>query len=937
MSEFTLLFDPALLAPAFERGALVITPNRRLASRIRLAVAASQSVAPAAPVFALSDWIEQLWRQMIVCADPLAAGVWVLNSAQELLLWEHAVRSAETPLLRPGQAAEQAQSAFRTLSLWRQFPLSNAVRDECEVQPDSAMFLQWLDRFVAGCEKRQAIALAERDRRVVEAVRQGRLQLPSALISVGFDDLPPLHAELFQAIADYAELALPNRQQQAACIGFDSLETQLQAAALWAQRELQKNPQGPIAIVVPELNQQRALIERVLLDVLTPEHALPQQPRRLSPINFSSGTPLAKMPLIRSALQLLELAAKDIERETLLQIARAPFSAFADESIEAQVAFIDAVCSRRATKLRAAQLRYCADRVSERFSQSQWSALLHELAERVRRTRVHDAKYSCAQWSEFFSEALTLLGWPGKRTLDSIEYQQHVHWQQVLVEFARYDQVSAPIEFAVALQRLRSVMQSQVFQAQTSDTPLQVLGVLEAAGLQFSAMWLCDMGDDRWPAAAAPHPLLPRDLQRRLRMPRCDAEREFTIAQRLTQSLLASAQAIVVSYQNEREEVEREPSPLFHALPVTTADELFAGELIALLPATTRQQNNRARFVLEKFAPGRAPQWTAQETARGGSALFKDQAACAFRAFAAHRLNARSLDVPVVGLDAAERGSILHAALECIWRELKTQAALIALDEDAQAQLIARAAEMALREFSEREPLRLGPRFLAIEQKRLVRVLNGWLAVERERGDFSVHALEQTSRAEIHGLPLRLRVDRIDRLRDGRFLIIDYKTKNSNCSINEWLGDQPDEPQLPLYAHALQTQNDDEYVAIAGIAFAQVRLEKPQVVGVGDIDDKGFSLPTQFSENIVIENWQALQTQWRDVLHALAQQFIDGEAIVAPKMPSTCDFCELDSICRRYHEVIGDGYESNGHEVIGDGREVDDGREVIGDAREVDA
>jgi len=61
---------------------------------------------------------------------------------------------------------------------------------------------------------------------------------------------------------------------------------------------------------------------------------------------------------------------------------------------------------------------------------------------------------------------------------------------------------------------------------------------------------------------------------------------------------------------------------------------------------------------------------TAVETARGGSALFKNQAACPFRAFAAHRLDAYPLDEPVAGLDAAERGSILHAALEFIWREL---------------------------------------------------------------------------------------------------------------------------------------------------------------------------------------------------------------------------------------------------------------------------
>jgi len=54
-----------------------------------------------------------------------------------------------------------------------------------------------------------------------------------------------------------------------------------------------------------------------------------------------------------------------------------------------------------------------------------------------------------------------------------------------------------------------------------------------------------------------------------------------------------------------------------------------------------------------------------------------------------------------------------------------------------------------------------------------------------------------------------------------------------NCSISEWLGERPDEPQLPLYAQVLGSQILDAHMlgahmpetsgALAGIAFAQVR------------------------------------------------------------------------------------------------------------------
>ncbi|HEY3698317.1 MAG TPA: PD-(D/E)XK nuclease family protein [Spongiibacteraceae bacterium] len=903
MTNPTLLFDAELLRPAIARGALVLTPNRRLASRIRIALAAGQAAAPAAPVFALSVWLQQLWQQLVLRGDPLAAGLWVLNSTQELALWEQAVRSGDMPLLRPGQAAEQAQSAYRTLALWRQLSLSSALRTECAAQPDSGMFIEWADRFALSCAKRQALAAAERDRRVVEAALQRRLQLPPIIVTVGFDDMPPLYRALLQCIDDCSELELPDRSQQALCIGYDTLEKQLQAAALWAQRQLQKNSTGPIAIVVPELNQQRALVERVLLDVLTPEHVLPQQPRRLPLLNFSAGDALAQMPLIRCALQLLELTAHEIERETLLQLVGAPFHVIGADC-DALTMFIERICALRTSKLRAAQLRQCAEAVAQHYPQWPLATLLQQLAEHVRRERLRAAKYSARQWAEIFSQLLTTFGWPGARTLDSIEYQQHAHWQQTLIEFARFDQIAGPLDCNAALQRLRTLLQAQVFQPQTADTPLQVLGVLEAAGLQFHSLWLCDMGDDRWPAAAAPHPLLPRDLQRRLRMPRCDAEREFDIAARLTNSLLASAQNIVVSYQNQREEVARQPSPLFKTLPKINSRDLFGVDLPELLPALARRRQSHAQFHIEAFAPGRAPLIDTGETARGGSGLFKDQAACPFRAFAAHRLNARPLDEPVAGLDAAERGVILHSALEYVWRELNTQAALLALSSAQQDELIQRAAVNALRDFSAQQPHRIGLRFTQLEIVRLQRVLTGWLAIERERGEFSVHALEMRSQITFNELLLRMRVDRIDRLADGRFLIIDYKTKNANCSIHEWLGERPDEPQLPLYAAAFDS--DDE--ALAGIAFAQVRLEKPQLIGVGadDLSQQGFSLPSHFSDGEVLQDWSDLQMRWRSVLAELAQQFIEGHAPVAPKTAATCDFCALDSVCRIHHENAAD-------------------------------
>src|SRR5690606_25522542 len=149
------------------------------------------------------------------------------------------------------------------------------------------------------------------------------------------------------------------------------------------------------------------------------------------------------------------------------------------------------------------------------------------------------------------------------------EYQQVSQWLALLGELGGFDEVGGRLALGGALGALRQLVAGRVFQPQTPDAPIQVLGVLEAAGLQFEGLWLCDMGDDKWPPPAAPHPLLPRDWQRRLRMPHCDAEREFSVAARLGASLQANARTFVASYQRERDDVERHVSPLFAALPRT--------------------------------------------------------------------------------------------------------------------------------------------------------------------------------------------------------------------------------------------------------------------------------------------------------------------------------------------------------------------------------
>ena len=876
-----VLFDTTELEPLLAQGWLALTPNRRLASRIRNAAvrrAALQGsvVLPTPRVLALADWLDQLWAQY--CFTSVDAGQrWLLNSDQERALWQRVVEQSDSgELLRPAEAAQQAQQAYRTLALWRQLPLRREVAAEFDVSEESSTFRDWLGAFEQRCRALGAMSMAERDLRLLQAAEQGALILPEAVVSVAFDELTPLHRALFELISQHKTLPAPDRNRSVAALGCDDFASQIRSAAHWAQQRLQRDPSAPIAIVIPQLAQQRASVERILRDRFEPDHASPWRAHRPPPFNISAGAPLADVPLVASALQLLALVRREQPRDLLLALLDSPFHGF-DEALDANAAAIEALCAQRSERIGSAQLRQIAARIGERIPHWSFSSRLQQLADKIRRERLRQLRLTPTQWCAHFDDLLQLLGWPGRRALDSIEYQQMQQWQSALNEFGQLDAVLDEIDVDSALGALQELLSARLFQPQTADAPLQVLGLLEAAGLQFDGVWLCDMGEDQWPPAPTPNPLLPRDLQRRLAMPHSDAAREQQFANRLTQSLLAASRDVVVCYQQQRDDVSRRHSPLFGELPSLT-----------LATDALHTDAETQALTLESFAPGAAPALDPQARARGGSGIVASQSACPFQAFARHRLGGRGLDAAQEGIDAGERGELLHGALEIIWRTLADSRQLADIAEEALQRLIADAAHTVVEALRQRIPQRFGARFGELEQQRLTKLFRRWLELERQRPPFTVVAVEQQREFRLGELTLQLRVDRIDRLVDGRQLIVDYKS-GSALSTKAWIGERPEQPQLPLYGSALESEQPG---SVAGLLFAQIRGDKQKLIGLGDVELQGHGV------DVTDVPWPEQLAQWRSALLQLADEYVHGRADVAPNSKRACLYCDLADVCR---------------------------------------
>jgi len=134
----------------------------------------------------------------------------------------------------------------------------------------------------------------------------------------------------------------------------------------------------------------------------------------------------------------------------------------------------------------------------------------------------------------------------------------------------------------------------------------------------------------------------------------------------------------------------------------------------------------------------------------------------------------------------------------------------------------------------------------------------------------------------VSGIRFKVKIDRIDRLSDGREVIIDYKT--GDPYPQSWETNRPDEPQLPLYSTIHEKP-------LAGVLFAQIKPGKLRFLGFVDANvSMPGGIPVDLSARI---------KEWRNILEKLGSDFRAGHAEVDPKdVQIQCRYCPQPCFCR---------------------------------------
>jgi ATP-dependent helicase/nuclease subunit B len=823
----------------------------------------------------LEQWWQHCYEASVLAGMELPN---LLTAQQELELWQASIveHPLSAALLRPRGAAQLARDAYRNMLLWQIDWHTEPQASAFNYDADASLLLEWVQAYERQIE-RKALAI------VPQLVAQLAQQNPcETIVLAEFDEVSPLYRSALlsqtENLLDYAHNAPAGQHRIVACEDNDS---ELLQAASWAKQISLQQPDARVGILVPRLQQCRQTVQRTLQQVFTDSSSLG---RKSLPINFSAGVSLSSCGVVRSALALLKLPVEDSALPALVQLLHSRYRDGTELALEQQL--IQRLYRRGRERVPVSLLRHECARIKS--AQGTGLKLGQQLLE-ISQQRDLRERHLPSQWAALFSTCLENLGWPGSSPLDSEEYQQVEHWQSALKQMNELDRVCQAMTYNSAQRHLQQICKEAVFQPQTEDAQIQVLGLLEAAGLQFDHLWLCGMSSTQWPPIATPNPFVPAQIQRELSMPHANAERELHYARGLLRQFIACGADITASYARFDAGVPQAASPLLV--------ELADSQSIVEKDACPQQWLDlHALSQTEHISDSQAPIVADTEIGqiRGGSGLIADQSQCPFRAFAHHRLRARALPDLSVALTAAERGSILHDALYQLWGELSDSASLRATSGSEREQIIQRAANSAVDGFRQRYPQTEMQSLLDVELQRLQPLLKTWLEVEEQREEFQVIAREEGLTIALGKLSLELRIDRIDQLPSGRKMIIDYKS--GNAEIRYWAGQRPQQPQLPLYAQAMGEE-------VEAVSFAVVSGKDCSFKGMGRAtgtagvkDDIGAAVKNW---DVDLQDWDALQEYWSYTMQELAQDFLDGEAQVDPvDIRNTCTWCGLESLCR---------------------------------------
>ncbi|HEX3685050.1 MAG TPA: PD-(D/E)XK nuclease family protein [Bryobacteraceae bacterium] len=834
----------------------IVTPSPLLAAVVSQQASAQQLAQgyeswQRTPVHNIGAWLSACWQQARYAAEVPS----LLSPSQEQALWQSVIEQEHPQLFDPEAAASLARRASALIAEWNISPDGELWNDH----RDGQQFQIWLRIFRRKCLDQGWMTRAELWNFLPRWLDDGVCNR-GLTIFAAFETTTPALDQVQRALGS-AALVEPAEPLQPApgapAKSFATFPEELEYAARFARAAFEQDNAESIAVLVPDLSANRAAVQRVFQDVFYPARTVNNVAQN-SAFHITAAAPLSEHPIVANALLLLELARPRIHHADAGAILRSPFIAGASAERSPRALADLELRKRRDLDVSLRDLEAVSGKCP--LLAPVWSAARRVLARMPKRAEL-------PIWSEFIADLLKAAKWPGDAERTPQEQQLVERWYEAVSSLAALGLVFGRVTYDVALGRLRRLLSRIGMEQGDWLSPVQILDAKDAASLRFDRAIITGMSDEMWPPRVETSPLVPLRLQRAHQVPGSTPQGLLDGRNRLTRNLFQSAPLLLATYSGRL-------SPIAARLTYRSDADfpLWRGKL-------PRQSFPPAS--LDERSDTNAPAYAANEIARGGTGLIRSQSLCPFRAFAEYRLQAKAPEDACFGFDARDRGGFLHRALEFVWQALQTQQQLRSTP-DHQLRAIVHGAVVQAVTDDESSPLH---RLVSgTERERLEQLILDWLCIERARKQpFTVETVEQERYYDFPGLRLRLRVDRIDRLPNGKVLLIDYKSGKQ--SREKLKCPRPPEPQLLVYAAATSD-------AVDGVFFGELKPREQRAVG--------FSREKHFdgaSTTVMKNGWDAFLQQAESEVERIASEFVTGHAAVDP-LRGACQYCRIKPLCR---------------------------------------
>lgn len=865
---------------------LVLTASNRLARWLMLNYDDQQKqnkVWETSQILPLSAWLKQVWLN-----------TWpekhLFSKLQSETLWEKIIHSdsnsGKLSLLHRKAAASQAYQAYALVHEYRLPTLKPDYQETLE----TISFYKWMQIYQNQLLKWNALDTVELMDQVCELIDVDRIALPPTLHFKGFETKSPQLQRLLDVLErkgakvqieisnrlDFSdETSVSHQNTHTSVQKFDDKSQEAIICARWIRKLSQ--PGKRFGIIVPELENYRSLLQREFAAELSPASIFPGNKSEL-PFNVSQGAPLSQTTPINLIFQILETSTCEIPAENFYSIIRTSIF-HSDKSTALRME--QTLRNKRWATINLNKL--------EALFNFENSSELCKFINAWKNWVLIKQFDLPSHWSTKIYSLLQEMNWPerNEEKITQKENQIFESWKNCLDQLDSLNHIVGKISRLSAVNKLFSITQNFLFPEKNRDHLVQVIQLSECSGMKFDHTWVMGCHSESLPPSPEPNSLIPSAYRKKFSLPRSNAKWELQNSEKQLTAVLNSSNDIVFSYPSQEKENIQEPSPLIKYFP---QDNSF------VLPSARYKDQICNIVKTEPFEETSTLPFTNNEKHRfkegkksGGASLLKSQSDCPFRAFVQFRLHAQKNEIPDTDFDPLVRGNLIHLILELFWKKTQTRQQLENLYQSNQLELeVQKCVEEATNVICRTLPDQ--PQFLKLEKIRNQNLALDWLInFELVRNDFTVLKPEKSETAKINGLTLNLKIDRIDKTPDKKYVLIDYKS--GEAKPGDWLKERIIAPQLPLYSTLLSP---------SVVAFGKIKKGQIEFKGVKDssVNFTGFKAINYTKETNVSE-WNELLKVWKTKIEFLADEFLSGRSVIEPTLnQETCKNCDLDSLCR---------------------------------------